>query len=287
MDIPRAGFRLQSVSGGFSLELADRLDTALIRALGSRIESIVEIWALWRESVGDIGRLGEFPALRRLNITNRTRENLSGLEALTRLRGLSVDSDVPFTIDLRYWPNVRDLCFLWNGDFENVNQAQELQSLKVFNWKSKTLLPIKGAAQLVGLEILGGSLQTLEGLASSQSLKALTLVRLPKLQDFSELEKLQHVQSLRIDTCKKLRDLDPIAAMVNLESLSIDNVGSVRSLKPLLRLKKLRSLNFTESTNIEDGETSVIKQLGLMNYAFRNRKHYNFAYDHLTGKEDI
>jgi Leucine-rich repeat (LRR) protein len=280
--IPESGYRIEQASDGQILFLAAPLSAELLSELNAH--AIAEIWATWRDEVGDLAQLHRFSSLRSLFITNRTLSRLDALTALGDLEELSVESQRPFTIDLVHWPKLRYLCFLWNSEFRNLSCAPNLAHLRVFSWKETDLRKLLDAPQLEALDILGGRLLSLRGIETCDELNALQLVRLTKVADFAGLATLRELTSLRIDTCKKFASLDVLAGLENLEDLDISNLGAVASLDPIRKFRKLTKITFAESTNILDGNTGVVAEMGLK-YAFMNRKHYNLVYDHITGAE--
>lgn len=281
--LPPSGYALETIHDGERLLLSEALTEDVIRALAAK-HKIVEIWAWWRNDAGDVALLQRFDDLRRLHVLNRTQKSLERLNKLANLNVLTIDSDRPVDVDVAAWPRLRELAFEWRGNFTNLGCADDLEVLRVGKWKDRDCELISAAGSLKALEIVGGAARSLSGIEKCVSLRTLTLINLTRLEDFSALGLCRQLQTLRIDTCKKLHNLDVISSLANLEALYLDNLGDIASLTPLTANKKLKVLQFIESTNILDGNTEIVRQIGLERYAFQNRKHYNFNYDHLVAR---
>jgi hypothetical protein len=96
------------------------------------------------------------------------------------------------------------------------------------------------------------------------------------LASLAGLDALEGLERLQIDGCKQFGDLEPIAKCNRLEFLSVANAGSIPSLAPIRRLSNLKHVSFVESTQIEDGDLSMLLELpSLEKVSFQNRRHYS------------
>lgn len=279
--LPSQGQVLERIHDGQRLLLSAPLTQDVVASLDLANAKIVEMWAWWRGAVGDLALLRQFADLQRLHVLNRTATTLDGLKYLAGLSVLTIDSDAPVDIDVAAWPRLRELAFEWTGKFVNLECAPHLSTLRVEKWREHDCALLRLAPGLQDVQITGGTLRELSGIEHCGSLRVLALVNLTKLTDFSALARCGTLQALRIDTCKKLRELNVISFLTNLEELYLNNVGDIDSLKPIAANRKLKTLHFVESTNILDGNTALIQEMGIEDYAFQNRRHYNFVYDHL------
>jgi hypothetical protein len=132
------------------------------------------------------------------------------------------------------------------------------------------------------LEVVKGRIHSITGIAACPYLEELLLAHCRVLHDFSALVVLRSLRTLEISSCKKLQQLDEIALLDRLETLVIDDVGTIESLRPLMVSRSLKWLYFRGDVSVTDGDTAVVQKLGLKDYAFQNRRHYNFTYDHLV-----
>jgi len=276
--IPSSGFVVRAVIDGNAVLLGDPLSAELVDAIAAR-GPLVELWAYWRTEVGNIALLRGFPELQRLHIINRTQDNLGGLSELKGLRTLTIESDKVFHVDMSFWPELEELVFTWSGRFQNLDKATKLAVLRVWSWKEKDLARASSMPQLRVLELVRGRIRSLRGIEGCRELEKLSLSYLSKLADFDALGDLRSLRVLNIDTCRGLASLDCLAALPRLQSLSLDNLGNIPSLAPLSS-SRLRRLSFSGTTNIEDGDTDIVNRIPVVDYAFRNRKHYNYNYNH-------
>lgn len=247
---------------------------------------VTEVWFLWYDRVGDLTLLDQLPNLRRLNIVNRTASDLSAIKTLRRLRALSLHSNSIVDIDLSAWPMIEELAVTWSRKFDGLASAHNLINLCVWRWKESDLQRLAGAPQLRNLEIIQGSLRSLAGVEHCVHLKELALAYLYKLTDFRAISDLKALRRLQINACKKLNDLTLLSGLPNLEDLDIDRLGEIESLTPLRANQKLRRLFFGD-TNVLDGNTAVVNEIGIEHIGFRNRKHYNYKYNHLLTTEEL
>ncbi len=284
MQLPTSGFRLESAHDSISLLLADPLTPELLREIGPAGSCVTEIWTLWRRRTGDISLLQGFRNLERLHIINRTAFDIHGIANLHNLRVLTVQSDSFFDADPASWPLIEELSVPWGPKLVNLWRAPLLTTLRVFSWGDQNLQVIGTAPYLRELELIGGPLRTLSGLERCNGIKNLTLSHLRKLDDFTAISSLKSLRDLRIQTCRKLKSVDVITNLPKLECLHLDNVGNIASLNPLRTDHNLKELYFTDSTNVLDGNTAIVNEMKLENFAFQNRKHYNYNYNKLWSK---
>jgi len=279
-DSPPPSFVTKLVNDGTFVLLASPLNRSLVSALLQIRPHITELSIIWRGDAGDTRLLDDFVGLRRLKVTNRTQCALPPLSRLINLRVLEVISDTRFDADLRRWPLLESLSLTWNGKLESLG-CTKLRSLYVTPWRQPDLAPLGNLPHLRNLEITGGSLRSLSGVEACKRLENLTIAYLTKLEDFSAIRSVPSLKTVTIDSCKRLHSLSCLAPLPNLEKLDLNNVGNIESLEPLRANDKLTALYFAQSTNVLDGNTKVIVHMGIDKFAFQNRRHYNFTYNHL------
>lgn len=283
IEIPNSGYIVQHLADGSRVLLAEPVDFILIRTLQELQAPVIEMWALWRRSVGDVTLLKELSHLKRLHVINRTTDQIGGLAELKQLQALSIETGRKFDVDVRSWPVLEDLLFFWSGKFTGLADARSLRRLSIWRWREPDLQRLIEAPQLRELTLVKGGLRTLSGIEACTGLEALALSHLTRLDDFHDIGKLRRLRSLSIDTCRNVREIDWVSSLSNLESLYLYNIGNVNSLAPVKTLGTLKRLHFGGSTNVLDGNSIIVKELGLSEYGFTNRKHYNYTYDHVGG----
>lgn len=283
---PSPELRIEACSDGAVAYLSLPLTKDVLRRLDSTPSPVTELHALWRSDLGDLGLLERLTGLQRLYVQNYTSRQLDSIASFSNLRTLRVESDSGFTVDLASWPQLEELAVTWGKGLKNLACATNLAELHVWGWKPRDLALLGCVPRLRELELVGGPLQTLSGIEACTHLAALSLAYMTKLTDFSAVRHLPMLELLDINTCRKLNDVSAFGALPNLETLRINNVGAIASLEPLLRARRIKRVSFIESTNILDGNTEIVNTMNLEEYAFQNRAHYNFNYNHLLAKEE-
>jgi len=270
--------------GRRALFISQPLDEQVIRTLGARIEGVTSIRGVWHGTPGDLMLLRQFGSLRSLNIKSHSHESLDAINSLSNLASLAIDSASTFDVDLANWPILTDLFFVHSGRFVNQSLAPNLAILRIVSWRETSLEGLSDLRSIEKLSLRGGALKNLKGLERMPKLQYLELASLRNLVDFSELSDAKGLHTLIIDSCNKLNSIDVLDGLIDLETLILDNVGDLASLNVLRRLPRLKATRFAESTNVLDGNTAILKDLAI-EFGFQNRKHYNFKYDHMSGKE--
>jgi hypothetical protein len=141
------------------------------------------------------------------------------------------------------------------GHFPEIDNKDEVTSLRIWHCKYKTLEPIKylpNLRSLVVATVPDESLSFLEGLR----LDYLRILHLPKINNLSPLKGLQRLRSLSLQTLPswdssgkvlQVESLDPISHLSNLEHLELFGVVSPdRSLAAIENCKKLVSARFSK-----------------------------------------
>ncbi len=109
----------------------------------------------------------------------------------------------------------------------------------------------------------------------SASLTKLSIRQASALRDFRGLSRFQVLRRLMLDSCRHLSELGFLAAMRDLEVLSLSDCGRIDSLLPIEGLGRLERLHFYGSTNVQDGDLSVLERLPSLRGAyFQRRRHY-------------
>jgi Leucine-rich repeat (LRR) protein len=278
-------FSLKSVKDGLALRIRAPITDAVLSAIGENLQYITEVSGWWKTEVGDLEVLSRFPALERLFVTNRTASSIAPINKLHNLVVLDVTSSVPFDVDLEHWPKLQDLRFDWNGEFIHLESCAELRALTVHSWNARDLQLLAAFPKLEVLELDGGSLQTLLGMEQCPLLRRVILSHIRSLADFEAIAALKNLSFLKIESCRQIDRVDVFAALPRLRELRLDNVDTITTLAPLRTSTSLEELFFIDSTNIEDGVTSIVNDMQLSNFGFQNRKHYDFTYDHVRGAQ--
>jgi hypothetical protein len=253
-------------SGGWRPEYADVIRDENLAALSIRI------------SGDDLAFLGDLPHLRGLVLNAWKVRDLSDVEALGQLENLTLNmpSRPRRHLDFGKLPNLRSLGVYWNPGFESLFKSQNLELLWVFSPPDPDLQRFAELGKLKRLEFSQGRhLVSTRGVERLANLEFLGLYLQSALERLTDLSLAVGLRELEIETCKKLTTLEEISTLVNLRHLHVANCGEIASLRPLKNLHDLERFTAWESTNIVDGNLSVLTTLPrLRTIAMMSRRHY-------------
>jgi len=138
-----------------------------------------------------------------------------------------------------------------------------------------SIAPLEALVNLKTLRVKTSALRTLAGIERLCQLQTLEFGGLVKLEDISSVRTLGDLRTLRIDTSRKIGHLGAVTPLSHLRILGINNCGKIQSLAPIRGLRELEDFTFLESTDIVDGDLSVLLELPrLREVAFQSRRHY-------------
>jgi hypothetical protein len=241
----------------------------------------------------------EYQALIALSVVDHFRvSDLSCVHALNGLRSLEVRTFCRTAIDFSAFPHLLN-CFLeWRPNCESMFNVVGLRHLGFSEYPGIDLRAFKSLPSLTSLNILNSRLTTLEGIESLKSLTRLELVNLrslrslgnigsndglrrlsihgcPRLRDLTEISSLYRLEELSVDGCRGLRQFSEVSSLNKLEKLSIDDCGPIDFLPDLTPLSYLKDFSFAGSTNVGDGNLSVLTKMpNLTRILFQDRRHY-------------
>lgn len=87
---------------------------------------------------------------------------------------------------------------------------------------------------------------------------------------------------LSLNNCQNIRSLQCLSSLVSLETLHLASMGELDSLSFLVFLTQLECFNFSGSTNIKDGNLTLLTKLPKLKLVgFQNRKHYTHKFKEL------
>ncbi|HEY6077766.1 MAG TPA: hypothetical protein VIW29_03140, partial [Polyangiaceae bacterium] len=122
-----------------------------------------------------------------------------------------------------------------------------------------------------------------------EALKRLTffgVYRAGSLALLDGIEALTQLRQLEVNSCRRIERLEPLSGLRQLRELQLCNDGRIASLAPLLGLKHLSVFLFYESTDVADGDLSVLKKLPeLEHVVFMDRRHYSHDADDFPARK--
>ena len=137
-----------------------------------------------------------------------------------------------------------------------VEDPPAVGSIRIWNCKYQTLVPLATLHRLRTLVILSFPDESLDFVGKLQALQYLSIIHLPRVSDLSPLKGLKHLEALSLQTLPswdagsrktEVNSLAPVASLPSLKHLSLFGVvPEDRSLRPLEQCKNLRSARFSK-----------------------------------------
>jgi Leucine-rich repeat (LRR) protein len=203
-------------------------------------------------------------------------DDVKEVNSLDNLTYLNIQTYHDTEIDFTQFPKLEVCSIFWNQKLESIGKCTTLRDLFVYKFKGSDFSLFSKLKKLERLRIKGAQIDSLMGVDSLKNLKKLEMYLLTKLTSLSGIESSNNLEMLVIDTCKKIENIKEVSELKKLKVLAINNCGEIESLAPLVELKKLQQVLFWESTNIKDGDLSILKRLpSLEKVAYQNRRHYS------------
>jgi len=265
-----------------SLESEWTPDTAAYLASYNVVELELNVAKGWTERAG-ISFLSELTFLKSFELFNFGIKDISPIHALGNLRRLGITTYCSSTIDFSKFPFLESCSLEWRPKATSLFDCTTLRELFVNRYKGKDTRAFSNLVNLESLQLLNAPVTNLRGLRTLARLRELRLARLTQLMSLEGIEVLTALENLTVSTCRKITSVEKIEPLTNLRNLDLDNDGDIASLRPLERLNELERIGFDTSTNILDGDMTVLIGLPkLKRVAFQNRKHYTHTREELN-----
>jgi hypothetical protein len=213
----------------------------------------------------------------------------SGVQSLKGLRRLSIETVCKNVIDFSCFPLLEDCTLIWRRRCESLFDRVSLKNLTLAWYKGSDLSAFRRLEGLRDLELIAGTLASLNGIELLTKLQSLALKQLRNLSNITHVSNARCLRRLSISWCSKVGDLSPLRALEDLEDLGLSSDKQIQSLHPVSRLPHLRSVRFPGTTNIVDGDILVLAHLPNLSDlgGFQNRKHYNFRRNFNDSGEEL
>lgn len=225
-----------------------------------------------------LSNLAQLPDLKCLKIISHTIDDISAVNTLRCLRCLLVQTYCKTRIAFDRMPDLEWLGFEWRAGSENVSKCLGLRRLFINHWPYQDGNGLANLEKLEHLSLASAKLLSLRALPTTK-LWYLSLQNSRKLVDLGGLTKAAKIEELDLSHCKLVHDLSSVEHLEDLRHLSLNDCATIKSLRPVAGLTELAVLSFYGTTNIEDGDLSMLPPLRkLKTVAFADRKHYNLRY---------
>lgn len=223
----------------------------------------------------DYSFLQQLTELEVLEITDWNAADVAPIHALSHLRRLKLFTYCKTPVDFGAFPLLEECALEWRPKSESLFTHRGVKKVFVNKCPLKDLRAMSLMTNLQSLSLASPKLESLQGV---EDLTALTFLGVYVARRLTSLEGLQTAQSLthlEVNDCSKIQDIAPLAALRGLRKLHLCNDGTIPTLRPLAELKDLEQFLFYESTNIVDGDLTLLKALPkLRHVTFMDRKHY-------------
>lgn len=214
--------------------------------------------------------------IRQLVIVDRRLASLEAVHSLSDLELLHLTTRTTLPLDLTRLPNLRELAADWDQVRSTLPSATAMEALNVGRYGAHDLATLSGLGRLRRLVLTDRPrLRTLMGLSALGALRELGIHSAKKLVDIADLQGITTLEKLSLEGCSAISHIEEVAACIYLRELNIGDVGDIESLVPVRGLTRLTHLYMHGSTNVSDGDLSVVQSLAqLVEFRARSRRHY-------------
>lgn len=230
----------------------------------------------------DYSFLEQLSDLAALEITDWNARDVASVNTLRTLRRLKIFTYCKTEIRFSQFPLLEECSLEWRPKARSLFEHTGVRKVFINKYPGKDLTAFEKMAGLRSLSLASPKIETLTGISALSKLTFLGLYVARRLTTLDGLEELIDLVQLEINDCPRIRNIAPLAPLQRLEELHLCNDGQLETLAPLAEHKDLRVLLFYESTNIEDGDLSVLQRLPRLEHVvFMNRRHYSHRRDDL------
>jgi Leucine-rich repeat (LRR) protein len=224
----------------------------------------------------NIDFLTELTFLERADLSALSVRDVTPLYGLPKLRRLTI-TGIRQEIDFTRLARLEELRVDWNAKFfSSFLSCDRLRILGIGNYNCPDLRQLGNLRSLEELILSLSRIETLAGVEHFPELERLSLDFVKHLETLEPLGACRMLRYLSIDDAKNLKQIDPVAHLVNLQELCLKRCPEVDSLKPVKGFGALEYVGLLETTNIQDGDLSVLLTLPNLKHAsFVDRKHYS------------
>lgn len=221
--------------------------------------------------------LDRLPELRGIEIYHHDVKDITPLAHLERLEHIGLDCNYSSAADFTAFPHLTHCFVRWRPKAKTLLSVPSLKHLNISGYPYQDLTPLNALTKLNVLKLASRKLRTLHGVEQLSRLTAIDLFRCMALESINQLRDANcSLQTIIIDTCKRIGDIEALRSSSGLRALTLNNCGPIQSLLPVRNCMHLEELYFAESTNILDGDLSILLKLGsLKSTSFANRRHYS------------
>jgi Leucine-rich repeat (LRR) protein len=217
-------------------------------------------------------------------IIDFTIADVSPVNLLTSLRALDVNTYCKTELRFSQFPLLENCALEWRPKASSLFEHTGIRDLFINKYPGKDLSAFSKMASLKSLALASPRLATLKGVEALTGLTFLGIYVARRLTSLHGLEVLTNLERLEVNNCRHIGSIASIAGLRRLRQVHICTDGDIESIRPLENLEDLEVFLFYESTNVLDGDLSVLKRLPkLRTVAFMERPHYSHRRSDLPG----
>jgi hypothetical protein len=277
--------------GEYGLKAILRNPLSMDEAMQCIKQGIVEIEINYAKGWqgGHLDFLKYFPELRALHLFDVNVDAIEPIHSLNKLRYLKVLQGDNQTIQFSCFPLLEKCAMKWRPKSESLFNCVEIKDLFIDKFKSSDLSLFANLKKLERLALFNSnSIVKLDFLSQLGELRTLRLARLRKLVSVIGIASCEKLEAVDLDSCAGFRSLEPLRGLTHLRKIFLENLGPVESLAPIAKLPRLEWLTFCGTTNILDGNVSVLTEnKTLVELGFGDRRHYNYRNSQFQSPQSI
>lgn len=212
--------------------------------------------------------------------------DINPLYECCELNEIRIQGSFAGTIDFSQFPKLKKVFIDWeNAGVETLFNCPQLESVSLVKYNGLSLSNFEALPNLKELVLYDPKVISLNGVGNLKYLEKLEIFNAKKLRDLGDIENVQTLRKLFLYGAKNVNDLTSIMYLKNLRVLNLDSIGKTSTIRFLETLKNLEECYLTESTNVVDGDLSVLANLranhNLNKVIFTNRNHYSHTREQL------
>jgi len=226
----------------------------------------------------DLSALSEGSLIESINISQDINVKKVDFTPLYRCNQLK-ELRLPYFKGVVDFPKIKNLQTLYitatKDEVENLI-LNDVNDLLLTGIKNKDLTFLS-APKLEVLRLSGGSIESLNGLQTSEKLSTIGISHCSKLSDIKVLSKLKTLDSISVEKCKELRDYSFLSGNATLKKLFASELSS------LAFLPSLKKIEFVKFWEVEDGDLDPLLNTETLRTVdfYPNRKHYTHTNEHI------
>ncbi len=266
--------------------LGNEKDGWCLNLLGAWCSEIAQVMVkenisslLLKRSIGwcdsDLSFLSDVPYIRKLCLFAGDLLDLSLLNNLTQLDTLYLECPAAkIGPDFSALTRLKDLRVDWKPCYMSLFENENISYLHIQGFKEQDLRHLAQLTFLNDLVLIGGSINSLDGIQSLTKLSTVMLYQCTKLQSIGDIVNCNTLTEVRIESCKKITDMEKLLELTFIESLVLERSVNIKTIKGIGQFDKLRKLRVCD-TSIVDGDMSELLVLKDVDIFFSNKKHYS------------